>query len=414
MLDTVRLGDWTVDIGAESFSVARPDTLDLVKELGLEHLIVRPAQSEARIMRSGRKYRIPKGLLGIPSDLDDPQVEEAVGPKAVTLAKQLDAEPWNVPPGCTLAQLVEARLGPDILRGLVEPVVAGVHSSTAANLEVDSIMPGLFTKAAGLGSLTKAAAEIRASAAKPGSAVAGIDGGMQRLIDSLTDDISSAGVQIRTGEAVLSVEPHGLLHEVTLVGGEVILADAVVIATGPNAASRMLSSQTEISNLLAQIRTLDVVVAAVLLDDERLTEAPLGSGILISPRTQGVTAKASTHVSAKWGFWRDAIGDTKQIIRLSYGRDGEVPPIDEDLRQAIGRDLELLYGADSDRVQAIEIRKWNNGLIQGRVGHSALLTAIRTALIQCPGIALIGSGMGGNGITGILSQAKNELQRIGI
>ncbi|MEN9748705.1 MAG: hypothetical protein RLZZ603_1397, partial [Actinomycetota bacterium] len=199
LIHSVDLAGQQVDVGAEAFAVARPEVLDLVHSLGLDSQLAEPAQSSARILVGDRFIQIPHGLLGIPSDLDSPEVLAAIGPEAVAEAKRLDAASWNTPAGGTLANLVRDRLGEGVLRTLVTPVVAGVHASDPALLEADVVAPGLHARAAMLGSLSAAAAAIRATAARPGAAVATLTGGMTSLIAALERAVTQAGVTLRTG-----------------------------------------------------------------------------------------------------------------------------------------------------------------------------------------------------------------------
>jgi len=408
LIHSVDLAGQQVDVGAEAFAVARPEVLDLVHSLGLDSQLAEPAQSSARILVGDRFIQIPHGLLGIPSNLDSPEVLAAIGPEAVAEAKRLDAAPWNTPAGGTLANLVRDRLGEGVLRTLVTPVVAGVHASDPALLEADVVAPGLHARAAMLGSLSAAAAAIRATAARPGAAVATLTGGMTSLIAALERAVTQAGVALRTGTPAHSVlrTPDG--YQVVLQNEihERLNADLVVVAAPPHIAANLLGSMPAVATPLAQIRTVDVTVVALRANSELAAGAPLGSGVLVAPGAPNIVAKASTHVSAKWAHLGEAVGANGHLIRLSYGRDGDAPKANEELLQTARLDAAALYGLKPKDFTASVAQEWPRSLIQARPGHNQLVAQLNTALENLENLHVVGAGLGGNGIAGILAQVN--------
>jgi oxygen-dependent protoporphyrinogen oxidase len=85
-----------VDAGAESFATTRPEALSLIKELGLSDLLVTPERSDARIFNQGQSFLIPHGMMGIPSDLTDPNTIALLGDEEAAYAAELDSLPWNI------------------------------------------------------------------------------------------------------------------------------------------------------------------------------------------------------------------------------------------------------------------------------------------------------------------------------
>ena len=413
LIHSVELDGVRVDIGAEAFAVARPEALELVRELGLEEFLAEPAQDSARILVDGRFIHIPHGVLGAPSDLDSAEVLEAIGPEAVAEAKRLDALPWNTPAGGTMADLVRDRLGERVLRTLVAPVVAGVHASDPSLLEADVVAPGLYARAAQLGSLSAAAAAIRASAARPGAAVATLTGGMTSLIAALAQAATQAGVTLR-----LSTPAHSVLR--TETGYQVLLensthdrldADILVVATPPHVAANLLGSLPAVATPLAQIRTVDVTVVALSAKSETAATAPHGSGVLVAAGGSSVTAKASTHASAKWAHLASRAGSNGHLLRLSYGREGQAPNTStpeatEQLLQTARADAAVLYGLKPKDFTAALAQQWPRSLVQARPGHAKHVLQVTAALESLPNLHVVGAGLGGNGIAGVLAQVN--------
>ncbi|HUG49980.1 MAG TPA: FAD-dependent oxidoreductase, partial [Terrimesophilobacter sp.] len=202
----------------------------------------------------------------------------------------------SVRDGQSLGDLVRRRMGARVLDSLVAPVVLGIHSRHPDELEVDSVAPGLRKAIARTGSLARAVLVLRA-AAPAGSAVAGIDGGIYRIVEALAADLQRRGVSVRTGARVGATTDGG----VTLAGGEVLEADHVVLATE-----------------LEPRRSGEIVLATLVVDAPALDAAPRGTGLLVAPGADGIRAKALTHATAKWAWLARQAGAHRHVLRLSY------------------------------------------------------------------------------------------------
>lgn len=73
-----------------------------------------------------------------------------------------------------------------------------------------------------------------------GAGVRYLDGGWETMIGSLADSAKSAGAEIRSGVRVTQVEHDTAARGVRLDGGELVPADAVILALGPDEASALV------------------------------------------------------------------------------------------------------------------------------------------------------------------------------
>lgn len=398
-----------IDAGAESFAITRPETLILIEELGLSHLVVAPARSDARILINGEAFIIPHGMMGIPSDFTDPQTVAILGADAAAHSAALDSAPWNITDEKTLGDVVAKRMGAEVVEKIVNPIVAGVHASDSYLLEMESLVPGLLAKAQELGSLHQAVKLLRAKASRPGSAVAGINGGINLITRKLFTILQDRGVKIYAHSPVTHVSFNQCWQ--SLVGVEIIESDLLVIATNPVIARSILADFNDLVAQLSLINPIDVAVVIIALKAPELAAAPLGSGILIADQGLDIVAKASTHISAKWGWVKELVGDL-ELIRLSYGRNGTVDPSDENLLRDARSDVLALYGlVDPEIIDAVVIR-WPQSLIQARIGHQDSLKKIEKTLLQYPGLGIIGSGVSGNGIAGVIGHTRKNMKEL--
>ena len=399
----LELGGVTVDVGAEAFAIARPETLDLIQELGLGDRVIAPRRSDSRLV-------VPQGTFPMPH-ADD--IVAIIGQEAAQQAAELDAQPvptsWD--PELTLGALVRSRLGDDITDFITTPVVGGVHALHPDLAEAEALMPGITTATQKHGGLAKAAAAIRAASGVPGAAVNGLLGGMSQLIDALVADLKNSNVELILNTPVSDVSKSGATWTIT-TNTQSFETEHAVVALAAHAAAPVLTSIPEIHEPLSQISVGDVVVFAAVISSPLLDEDPLGSGALIAPSTPKLQAKAITHASAKWEWIREAFGPGRHVVRLSYGRDGVIKERIEDLPTIAHADLELLLGASLPAFESSHAARWTGSLVHPRVGHRAKVAALKAAQAQTTGLSLVIAGIAGNGLAGTISQARAAINEV--
>lgn len=351
-----------LDAGAESFAVRAGTVAALLAELGLQHEIVSPRPGPAWLQPAGAGAASPlpaTGLLGIPADPLAADVVRVIGADAAAEAAALDAAPSPFAGDSaealgarSLAELVRVRYGERMLARLVAPVVHGVHSVSPEALRVARTHPGLAAAVLAHGSLGAAVTAVRA-AAPPGSAVAGIRGGMHRLVSALADDVAARGVEVRLGSRV--EDPRTLPGRVVVAAPP---ADAV-------AAGRR------------------IVLATLVVDAPWLDAAPRGSGLLVAHGAEGVSARALTHATAKWAWLAERAGG-RHVVRLSY--DDEPAALEATARA----DAERMLGGSFDAVHGFARVVWTR-------------PAPEDAAVD--GTTRVGEGVAGSGLAGIIAHA---------
>ena len=305
-----RIAGVDLDAGAESFATRSGAVAALLAELGLDGDIVTPSPTPAWLHRAdGSAVPLPAtGLLGIPGDPLAADVIRAIGRAGAERAAQ-DAE---IPAetgtdASSLGELVRARMGDAVVEGLVTPVVRGVHSISADALPVERAHPRLRAEILAQGSLAAAVRALRA-ASPAGSQVAGIRGGMFRLVDALAADCRRLGVRIELGAHVEEWDAEGVV-----VAGERHVGVVVPAGGGPGGPGDAQSGAAGPAPAGSRLVTL-VTLAA---DAPGWDGAPRGTGLLVAPGAPGVGARALTHLTAKWGWVAEALPG-RHAVRLSY------------------------------------------------------------------------------------------------
>lgn len=444
----------TLDAGAESFATRGGAVSALLTELGRGTGLVEPSGLGSWVQLPGGPTTLPRtGVLGIPADPWAPDVRRTLGTVGAARASVDRVLPrtWGTGgrPGSaggsgptSLARLVRTRLGGRVLKRLVTPVVAGVHAARPADVDADAVAPGLLDALARTGSLTAAVRSLRGSAgtdgaAAPGSAVAGLAGGVHGIVEALLHDLGSHGATVRTGAQVTGLrradrdgpDPG---WSVSLADGTAVAAAVVVVATPAAAAVRLLATAVPGLDDLHPDAGADVVLATLVVDAPALDGAPRGTGVLVAPGVDVVRAKALTHATAKWPWLRAAAGPGRHVLRLSYGvapgtgvatgvgaaagtgaaaSSGDVDPRDlsaDALTDLALRDASTLLGVPLGRDQLVDAARvrWSQALPTPSAEHRATVSRVTAAIADVPDLAVVGAWVAGNGLAQVVPRAR--------
>ncbi|MET2010117.1 FAD-dependent oxidoreductase [Microbacterium chocolatum] len=350
-----------MDAGAESFATRGGTVTALIEELGLAGDLVRPEPVSAWLQPArGEAAPLPAtALLGIPGDPLADDVVAIVGRAGAEEAVARDASPMTaddplLAAGARLGPLVRARHGDAVLDLLVAPVVHGVHSLHPDGVILERVHPRLRAALAETGSLSGAMSALRA-AAPPGSVVAGLRGGVHRLVSALADDLAAHGgdIRLRSSVDVTALERLG--------GIVVVAAPDVLPAAAPP-------------------RRIDLVTLVV--DQPELDAAPRGSGLLVAAGAP-VTARALTHATAKWAWLADAAAG-RHVLRLSFD-DLPADPV-----AAARADAAALLGVALPDPEGAAHVTWFRP----------------AAAVAPPGVTVVGETAAGSGLAGIIAHAE--------
>ena len=144
MLRTERIGNQSVDVGAEAFVARRPEVPALLAELGLATRQVGTTGARPLIFSGGRLHPMPQGTLqGIPADASRSRGSSTTRRwrgSATSGNVRSRGGPAPIPP---VADLVGDRFGAQVVARSVDPLLAGVYAGSAATIGVRSAVPTL-------------------------------------------------------------------------------------------------------------------------------------------------------------------------------------------------------------------------------------------------------------------------------
>ena len=436
----------TLDSGAESFAVRRGVVAEFIDDLGLSDEVVAPNPAGAwlqlpddRVPNGSVSVPLPKaGVLGIPGSPLADDVRRVIGWSGAWRAYADRLMPvLKIGREHSLGELVRKRMGRRVLERLVEPVTAGVYSSAADDLEIDVVAPGLNPALTVSGSLSGAVLSLR-SGAPAGSNVAGLRGGMSRLVAALVADLAHFGAEIVTDAPVTTLQRSGTEDAPTWTvacapagaldaaapgtpAAETARDSRFVIVATPGAqALGLLAALSPAHAALAELdwpQPTAIELATIVIDAPGLDAHPRGTGVLVAAATPGVTAKALTHVTAKWEWLAEAAGPGRHVIRLSYGRAGQDSPTaglsDDELLALSLTDARTILGVDLDpaAVRGFARTVWGDALSPATVGAPERVSLVREVVAATPGLEITGAWLAGTGLASVIPDAVAAASR---
>ncbi|WNS46183.1 protoporphyrinogen oxidase [Paenibacillus sp. MMS20-IR301] len=414
-IETLHRDGFVIEKGPDSFLARKTAMSDLARELELDHELVttNPNAKKTYILQRGKLHPMPAGLvLGIPTELK-PFLKSGL----VTFGGKMRAlmdfvlPPRRSPEDESLGDLIERRLGTEVLENMTEPLLAGIYAGDMRKISLQATFPQFGEVERQYGSLIRGMttgrkpAETHTGTKK--SAFLTFRQGLQSLVHALIHDLQD--VEQRTGTGAVSIkqcaEPSGShRYEVELDNGEVLAADDVFVTVQNFAAAGLLRPHVDVSALEA-VNYVSVANVVMAFTKKDINTEYDGSGFLV-PRKEGRNITACTWTSTKW---LHTSPDDKVLLRCYVGRSGDEQNVelpDAALAELVRNDLKEIMGITAEPLFT-EITRLKNSMPQYPVGHPGRIAGLRSELARkLPGVYAFGAGYDGIGMPDCIKQAK--------
>ncbi len=402
-----------VDVGAEAMLARRPEGVALARAAGLADSLIAPLTTSAWLRAGGASRPMPlRTMLGIPGDVGALRASGVLSDSGLSTVEGEAVGPPLAPviDDVAVGRFVRDRLGAEVVDRLVEPLLGGVYAGRADELSLRATMPALAARlATGGASLVAAAGEVTGSAQSDAPVFASLAGGLGRLPLALA---GSGRFGVRTGVTVRAIRRTGsgfALDCGPVPASDLVEADAVIVATPPAKAARLLRDVAPTAG--AELSTVDTASMAIITLAYRDVTLPPGSGLLVASG-EGMRVKAVTLSSQKWPGTHDGL----TLLRASVGRVGENVDMqrdDGDLVALVRHELRTLIGVDARPIDA-RVTRWGGGLPQYAVGHVEKVARIRAAVAHVRGLAVCGAACDGVGIPACIAAARLAADQVSL
>lgn len=381
----------------------------LALELGLAAQVIEPAIFAGSVW-DGRRFRpFPRNhLWGLPLSPWSALREGALGPLAAARAAMDLVLPGPLRgPDVSVGSLVRKRFGAPVLRGLVDPILAGTRAGDPERMSLAAALPQIDAAARSSRSVIAGLREAKASDHAAG--FLSFRSGLNTLPQRLARELSAAGTVLLAPERVVGIGAGNGGLEVDLAGGECLRADGVVLAVPASSGAQLVREiAPRAAGAMASIRHATVAAVSLAFDAAALRELP-GSGVLI-PSRRAETISAATWTSKKWPH---AVPARRSVVRAFIGRgdrDAATALDDDALASAAAHDLNRIAGTPPTP-DAVHVARWENALPLYEVGHLERVSEIEGALEDL-NVVVAGASYRGTGIPDCIAQAEAAARRV--
>ncbi len=425
-IKTENIDGFIVEAGPDCFLSEKPWAMGLCKRLGLgERLLpTNDAHRKTYVLSGKRLHELPEGvILMIPTKILPLLLSPLISMRGKLRMALEPFIPRKKDKGDeTLGDFVRRRLGAEVLDKIAEPLVAGVHAGDPDTMSIRSAFPKFVELEENYGSLILGMVKrMRGSkAAGLGRANAGITmfmtlkGGLRELVDELERRLTGfddKNTHVRTGVEVSGISRSGGIYKVMLSTGDVINADAVIIAAPAYVASSLLAGlDAGLSKKLLEIPYASTATVSVAFRKADVRRPMDGFGFVV-PMSEKRRIMASTWSSVKFKYrapddfvlMRCFLGGAKNPEMLSLSEDELIGIVLKELKDIMG----------IDAVPALtRAYKWPRSMPQYTVGHEQRVGQIEQRVSEAhPGLFLAGSAYRGIGISDNIRNAEDAARQ---
>jgi len=402
-----QVGGYLCEHGPQGLLDSAPDTLTLVQELGLEPIASAPASRRRFLFRGGRLREVPSSpLSAVTSDVLSWRGKLRLAAEPFIRRCSSDDE--------TIDSFAARRLGHEVAKMLVDPMVSGVYAGDAAQLSVRSAFPALWQLERDHGSL------VRGMLARRGRPTNGSSDSVPRLgrlisfahgIEALPRALAgSLGTRIRCGSRVTGLQRlvRGLNSwsgwRVLLASGDVLEGDHVVLTGHPSIACCVIKTlDPMLAALLSDIPSAPVAVVALGYRRDAISHSLQGFGFLV-PRSEG---RRTIGVLWESSIFPGRAPVDHVLLRAMIGGahdPGAVALSDDQLLAIATADVQRALGATT-QPEFTYIVRHRGGIPQCTLGHFSRMARLEETLERWPGLHLTGWGYRGVSINHCIADA---------
>lgn len=422
VVGTVRIGDYLVELGADSFITNKPWAVDLCRRLGIDGELIPTDDTFRRslVLRNGKPVPVPEGfMLLAPAKIWPVLMSPVFSPLGkLRLGCEYFLPRSQEQSDESLASFVRRRFGRQALDRLVQPLVGGIYTSDPEKLSLQATMPRFLEMEREHRSLIRASrkqAQNSSSGETSGSGAryglfATLRNGISTLFDALRTRIEGAA-QIRYNTRVASVAPAGDGWLIHTDSGDTAEHDAVVVtARSYQVADMVAAFDTPLADAL---REIEYASTAIVVSGHRLEDVahPLDAFGLVVPAIENRKILAVSFTSRKFP---GRAPEGRVLLRTFVG--GAMQPelferSDDELDALVREELGSILGVQGEP-DFMRIARYSKAMPQYHIGHLGRVVAIESRVAEHSGFAIAGSAYHGVGLPDCIHSGESAAESL--
>ena len=411
-INTVHDAAFKMEAGADSIVARKQNIKPFIEELGLEDEVVYNATGKSFIHTDGELKKIPEdALFGIPMSLESLAKSELVSAEGkVDALKDFYTKNETFTKNDSIGLFLESFLGKELVQKQISPVLSGVYSGKLNDLTIAKTLPEMLDYKNDYGSIIRGLSENKDKYQSKGNKkFLSFKKGLSMLIERLEELLDS--VEILKGNPVEKIKKNDDRFMVSLVNGEIIEMDFVVLCT-PHTTTQKILGDTELDQDFAGLLNSSMTSIYLGFDIPDST-LPNGTGFIVGENSD-LICNACTWTSRKWEHTSE---NSQLLVRLFYKSSNP----DYEKLQSLSKQ-ELIQVALGDIKKSLdisvepvtsEVTKWENNMPNYHIQHPYIVQSLEKKITEkYPNLLLAGCSYYGVGIPDCIADGEKKAQEI--
>ncbi|MGH7168146.1 MAG: protoporphyrinogen oxidase [Nitrospiraceae bacterium] len=423
---THRVGDALIEAGPDSFLSQKPWALQLCAKLGLSDRVMNTneAHKKTYVFSRGRLRELPEGLVVIaPAKLGSLLRSGLLSwPGVARMALDLVLPARRADGDESLASFFRRRVGREVFQRVIEPLMAGIYAGDAEQISLKATFPRFLEMEREHGSLIRGMLAGRKSAPSSGLNAAAartmfvtLRDGLGEMVRVLVARIREAGVTMLSEHRVMalrvrSTRPGTWTYDLLLESGQVVTADAVVLATPAYVTADLVRSLSPTAaGALEAIPYASTATISLMYGADEVASLK-GFGFVV-PRAEGRALLAATWTSSKWAH---RAPPSQALVRAyvgGVGRETILKTDDDTMVRHVREELQSMAGITA-LPSYVRVHRWERGMPQYTLGHLERLETIQSSLSPYRGLYLTGAAYRGIGIPDCIRDGSDMAEAV--
>jgi oxygen-dependent protoporphyrinogen oxidase len=395
MIQSVRDGGFLFELGPQSFLSTDP-LLKLTESLGLAREILRADPRAPRfVLVGGKLHKAPMAPLDL--------LTTSLLSVSARLGVFSEMFRKSAPPQSdeSVAAFVRRKFDVALLDNLVGPFVSGVYAGDPEKLSLRAAFPHVHDWEWKYGSVLRGAMKSRPPKDKSRAALCSFREGVAMLPRAFGDSLGDSVQRNSRVTAIRRIDSGSApAFELDITRGgrsERLTTDAVVLATQTNVSARLLASEDQrFAQALTRIEYAPVAVVSAGYRREQIGVPAVGFGFLVSRREKRRVLGTVWNSSLFPGRAPEGM-----VLLTSFAGGATDPEIvsrsEDQIAELVHAEVaQIMRISGAPIVQ--HVQRYERAIPQFNLGHTELITSLRAACAETPGIFLTGNYLGGPSI----------------
>ncbi|MFS0786161.1 protoporphyrinogen oxidase [Shouchella sp. 1P09AA] len=401
--------------GADSYLERKTAMTELIERVGLQDELIRNEVGQAFILKNGTLHPNPKRtVLGIPTDIEEFMKTDLLSPegKEEVLKEYEKPQAPRTNGDISLGDFFEFRLGKEMVRSLIEPLLGGIYGGNIYQLSMKATFPHFLKMEEEEGSLLRALAQKQqpnANTKKQGMFLT-VKTGLQSVFEAVVKELQVDSVHFQTEVEELVKLENGS-YMIQLADGEQKGPYAAVLVTVPPKKATSFIRDTNLREHLDGLNATSCATVALTFPEEAIDNSHEGTGFVVA-RDGEESITACTWTDVKWPHTGK---QGKTLMRAYVGKPDQpeiVQESDETILQTVIADLKTIMNLKAEP-EIVNITRWIEAMPQYKLGHVERVAKMRQYVAETmQGLHLAGAAFDGVGVSDCVRQGNEIAKQI--